>query len=99
MSHSRYRFAFAEPVPAELNVLHVASPVPEGAPRAAEAAHACPMLLPQEPRLKPRDEAVHLLHAAAEVEHSLLVQYLYAAYSLNPQSADLTPDQQAAVKE
>jgi len=29
-----------------------------------------------------REEAVELLHAAAEVEHSLLVQYLYAAYSL-----------------
>lgn len=31
-----------------------------------------------------RDEAIALLQAAAEVEHSLLVQYLYAAYSLDP---------------
>lgn len=30
------------------------------------------------PPLSPRDEVVFLLHTAAEVEHSLLVQYLYA---------------------
>lgn len=35
-----------------------------------------------DPRLAPRDEAVFLLHTAAEVEHALLVQYLYAAFSL-----------------
>src|SRR6476619_1929144 len=32
--------------------------------------------------LAPRDEAVFLLHTGAEIEHALLVQYLYAAYSL-----------------
>jgi hypothetical protein len=31
----------------------------------------------------PREEAVCLLRAAAEIEHALLVQYLYAAYSLS----------------
>ena len=31
---------------------------------------------------KPRDKAKYLLHVAAEVEHALLVQYLYAAFSL-----------------
>jgi rubrerythrin len=35
-----------------------------------------------DPRLEPRDEAVFLLTAAAEIEHALMVQYLYAAYSL-----------------
>ncbi|MDL2405205.1 ferritin-like domain-containing protein [Rhizobium calliandrae] len=30
----------------------------------------------------PRQYAILLLHVAAEIEHSLLVQYLYAAYSL-----------------
>src|SRR5688572_6792282 len=35
-----------------------------------------------DPRLAPRDEVVFLLHTAAEVEHALLVQYLYAAFSL-----------------
>jgi len=32
--------------------------------------------------LPPRDETVFLLHTAAEIEHALLVQYLYAAFSL-----------------
>src|SRR5690606_37656710 len=32
--------------------------------------------------LTARDEALFLLHLAAEIEHSLLIQYLYAAYSL-----------------
>jgi hypothetical protein len=34
------------------------------------------------PALAPRDEAVFLLHTAAEIEHALMVQYLYAAWSL-----------------
>ena len=34
------------------------------------------------PPLAPRDEVVFLLHTGAEIEHALLVQYLYAAYSL-----------------
>jgi rubrerythrin len=32
----------------------------------------------------PRDEAIRLLRVAAEVEHSLMVQYLYAAFLLGP---------------
>ena len=39
-------------------------------------------LLRQDPPLSDEDEAILLLHTAAEVEHSLLVEYLYAAYSL-----------------
>lgn len=35
-----------------------------------------------DPSLEPRDEAVFLLTAAAEIEHALMVQYLYAAYSV-----------------
>jgi hypothetical protein len=46
---------------------------------ASLAAESRPM---HEPGLEPRDEAVFLLTAAAEVEHALMVQYLYAAYSL-----------------
>jgi hypothetical protein len=38
----------------------------------------------QVPRMTDRDELVLLLHVAAEIEHALLVQYLYAAYSLDP---------------
>jgi hypothetical protein len=37
--------------------------------------------------IRPRDEAIFLLHIGAEIEHSLMVQYLYAAYSLDPDSA------------
>ena len=36
------------------------------------------------PALSPRDEAIYLLHTAAEIEHALMVQYLYAAWSLPP---------------
>jgi Ferritin-like len=39
-------------------------------------------LIPEDPSVGPHDEVVSLLHGAAEIEHSLLVQYLYAAYSL-----------------
>jgi hypothetical protein len=47
-----------------------------------------------DPPLEPRDEAVFLLTAAAEIEHTLMVQYLYAAYSVrvpadDPNSAQL----------
>jgi hypothetical protein len=38
----------------------------------------------QVPRMTDRDEFVLLLHVAAEIEHALLVQYLYGAYSLDP---------------
>lgn len=43
--------------------------------------------------LSSRDEAAMLLHAAAEVEHALLVQYLYAAYSLKVESDDAAQQQ------
>ncbi len=37
----------------------------------------------------PRERAVYLLHIGAEVEHALMAQYLYAAYSLGgPQLTD-----------
>jgi hypothetical protein len=49
-----------------------------GAP-AHLAAAAGPL---HEPRLEPRDEVIFLLTAAAEIEHELMVQYLFAAYSL-----------------
>jgi hypothetical protein len=47
--------------------------------------------------LTARDEAIFLLHTAAEVEHALLTQYLYAAYSLKAAKA-LPPDQQTAIR-
>lgn len=61
-------------------------------PPAADAlpAHDAP--------LAPRDEAVFLLHTAAEIEHALLVEYLYAAFSLGDPStrADLDAGQKAS---
>lgn len=42
-----------------------------------------------DPQLSPRDEVIFLLHTAAEVEHSLLVQYLYAAWSIPRDARDL----------
>jgi hypothetical protein len=54
--------------------------LPPGAGREGEAAS---FDIPAHvPPLSPRDEAVFLLHTGAEIEHALLVQYLYAAYSL-----------------
>ena len=44
-------------------------------------------LLRQIPPMRDRDEAVFLLHTAAEIEHSLLAQYLYAAFSLTGNDA------------
>ena len=41
-----------------------------------------------DPPLQPRDEATFLLTAAAEIEHALMVQYLYAAFSLRPIASD-----------
>ena len=34
----------------------------------------------QTPPMSDRDEVIFLLHTAAEIEHSLLAEYLYAAY-------------------
>ena len=45
-----------------------------GVPRIADAA-------------TPKDDAIGLLKLAAEVEHALLVQYLYAASSINPDAS------------
>jgi hypothetical protein len=47
-----------------------------------------------DPPLAPRDEMVFLLHTGAEIEHALLVQYLYAAYSLK--AAEDVPQEHAA---
>ena len=45
-------------------------------------AAAATTSLGHDPELAPRDTAIYLLHTAAEVEHALMIQYLYAAYSL-----------------
>ena len=45
---------------------------------------SAPLLLG--PKMRPRDEAVFWLSAAAEIEHALLVEYLYATLSLGDPS-------------
>jgi hypothetical protein len=50
-----------------------------------------------DPPLNPRDEAIFLLRTAAEVEHALLVQYLYAAFSLKHRRDGGLTDQQLAL--
>jgi hypothetical protein len=75
-------------------------PAPEGA--AFKIAPSAPTLTelptagvePRQERISldvftaPRERAVYLMHVGAEVEHALMAQYLYAAYSLNLQLAD-----------
>jgi ferritin-like protein len=54
-----------------------------------------------DPPLERRDEAVFLLTAAAEIEHALMVQYLYAAYSVRvtgPQAGELQKVQNLLVQ-
>ncbi len=52
-----------------------------------------------DPPLSPLDEAIFLLHTIAEVEHSLMVQYLYAAYSLEADFADCQVKLRATAQE
>jgi Ferritin-like len=78
----RHRLVWSSPEPEQDRkmMLHPAvaairSPVLEGAP-----TYSSP--------LNYHDEAIFLLHTAAEIEHSLMVQYLYAGYSLDPNLAN-----------
>src|ERR1700726_1501670 len=41
----------------------------------------------QRPDMSPRDHLVMMLTSGAEIEHALMVQYLYAAYSINVDQA------------
>lgn len=49
----------------------------------SDSSASQPTELPDSKGLPPKEFAIFLLKAAAEIEHSLLVQYLYAAYSVN----------------
>ncbi len=55
---------------------------PDDAPSAERIAPEIPPL-----ELSGRDYAISLLRLAAEIEHGLMVQYLFAAYSLDPPGA------------
>lgn len=80
MSDRKQRFHFRKRPAAQVR----RAPATAEAVAAPVARVAGPQELTMEPvgpRLTPRDEAVFLLHTAAEIEHCLLVQYLYAAYT------------------
>ncbi|MGH3810162.1 MAG: ferritin-like domain-containing protein [Pseudonocardiaceae bacterium] len=62
----------------------------DGVPGVTEPLH--------DPPLEPRDEVVFLLTAAAEIEHALMVQYLYAAYSVHVHDDGPNRNQLAAVQ-
>jgi hypothetical protein len=55
-----------------------------GAKTASTATQALPS---HDTPLTGRDEAIFFLQIGAEIEHCLMVQYLYAAYSLDPSAA------------
>lgn len=74
MPHIRWIAQSETPVAARLALIRAAVP-----PSARAARELRPVV---EPPMAPRDETIFLLGLAAEVEHSLLVQYLYAAFSL-----------------
>jgi hypothetical protein len=64
-------------------------------PKAA-AEDAIPV---HEPPLSPLDEVIFLLNIAAEIEHSLMVQYLFAAYSLKPADQVTEEDRKALLRQ
>jgi hypothetical protein len=71
-----------------------------GLPEAAAPPEAVTIQLPDLTRWPaPADKARVLLESAAEVEHALMVQYLYAAYSLKSSDEVQDPAQQAALDE
>jgi len=74
---------------------------PAGQPSLLAEAAANGLAPTQEPELPPeftwRDYTIFLLTIAAQIEHSLMVQYLYAAYSLGgPQTPEDQRDRVAA---
>lgn len=50
------------------------------------------------PLLPTREQLIHALYEAAELEHNLMCTYLYAAFSLKDESEVDTPEEAAAVK-
>ncbi|HEV3343317.1 MAG TPA: ferritin-like domain-containing protein [Pirellulales bacterium] len=70
------------------------APVPEVALGDAPVPIELPDLSPYPTAV---DKARFLLHKASEIEHALLVQYLYAAYSLKKSGEVTDPQQKAAL--
>ena len=68
-----------------------ASAAPAGPPGAVPSGSPPPgaITLEADPEFNPRQFVIFLLQTAADIEHALLVQYLYAAYSIKP-ATDVT---------
>src|SRR5262245_20842753 len=60
--------------------------------------HLPPARAAKHPGLTLHDHLIMLLHVAAEIEHGLMVQYLYAAYSLGGPEATTTPKRRKLIK-
>jgi len=70
----------------------------DGKARVAAVAATGPADPIHDPPLEPRDEAIFLLTAAAEIEHALMVQYLFAAYSVRVVPGDPHADELESVQ-
>ena len=81
-----------------LAVEQVAAPEP-GAPEAPPMARVTVPLPDLRAYPTPRDRAKILLESAAEIEHALMVQYLYAAYSMKSKADVSEPEQQELLDE
>src|ERR1700720_1556078 len=64
------------PAALEATIDKAAPAMMASASKAEERAAECP------PEFSPHQYTIMLLHIAAEIEHALMVEYLYAAYSL-----------------
>ncbi len=92
------------PPPGLSDVTNVLGPIEDWTlPQNAETA---PEWFPPKPPvpvidlpLERRERVMFFLAAAAEIEHALMVQYLYAAYSVNPQAEFLSSDEKKVVTE
>lgn len=84
MKKRRFEFEYRPPagLAADLAAPLAAVPLAEPPEAAAGMEGGTEKLKRQRPRMNLKDEIVLLLHTAAEIEHCLMVQYLYAAYSL-----------------
>lgn len=71
----------------------------DGLPPVSAVAVPGPTTAMHDPPLEPRDEVVFLLTAAAEIEHALMVQYLYAAYSVRVPDSGSDVDQLRTVQD
>jgi hypothetical protein len=92
--------AIDEPAPENVRTqfgLIATSRIATTATPSVATAVQCPETIHLDITLPEREQAVYLLHVGAEVEHALMAQYLYAAYSLG--GSQLSEEQQKLVRQ